>query len=960
MQKITIAESDIRQALEGIECPPEKKEIFLQKKKTVWHELRYGRLDDIVSVLVEKGVVSDAISGIKHLLTEDFKIKKTPQKVSLSDLQNKSSNKALYKTLGKLRGIENPNHKGDPSRVFGVKSHVSIPALFSGDILKINKNGFRLNELAKQMDFGFLEEVEELKETLFPVDNIKPKSFYSKEISIDRKIKKIENNWKKVVVLMEKTRLPNQSKEYQVLLGLMKPIFKKDLEDILDLGKKSFDNSQLAFITVMSWVPALLRYFKDGSRVLFKEISMLPHRFDMGLGRIDALEVEMIGGKPPTFAHLKILKHLSQQEIKSVGHLIRDLIYHFGYNISIVIHDWKFCAGDGDNGINKTLNIIHTESILQKPLMKHLNQMRRYNSSTLISYAMVIDETVSSLEEAWEKNHFSISGKIHYFLPNIHPVVHEVVLTDEEKKEVFHEQVVQNYANGERISQINSIGRQWLKYAISIVQGSILAKQSMFNQLELDLGKNHNGKISELVKDAITKTWYDKLELVQYLGQDKKTEDPILRLDHNKFKKAVDNGAIAVSESYDHATGGHVTCFLPGHSHTGKGTPSFYVDPLRKFFKCYGSCGAWGHFLVDDDSDDYEEASLVSRRLIIKSFSDIEAFSVPERYSQAMQAAQRIFQDNFLESPGALYLINQRRLDPKLSMLIGAGFADSRSIERMLDLGFTYDELIEFGFIGISHRVKESNKMVGILKRRGLSLNQIQRSKLKTVNGVPVLLPGALPFIVLDNRLTYPLDVNHVITHFYGRSVDPNCPKDYAHQKTSPNPKVPQGGFNITKAMEKAIAKVKGKSGLIPELGITEAPIDVDTMFQRGDLKEFGAFVGVNNRLIFQILGCFPGVINIGLNWDESRVVDGIETLMAGQRNTVKIVKFLESVNFGFPVNDLTEPLANKIPEFNDFNRHWQKVWNNFWGTNPTGIKSSSFKNYLKPFDVLNNKKRIL
>lgn len=982
MEKITISESDIRQACENIDCSRER-------KSTLWNEYRSGRLDDVVSILIDKNVATDAVSAAMHLL-EGQNNKKAVLKIKLSDLDNTSSNKALYKVLGERLGKQDKNKSaGDPSRVFGIKSHVTIPALFCGEILKDTKRGRRgVNNDPEQMTFSFISDVQQnIPLTLFPI-KITAKKSLSKQISFERKMEKIESYWNAVVESMKTVRFPVRTKNYEKLVELMRSIFQKDLEDILKLGKKTPENAYLAFITVMSWATALIQHNNEDSKVLFREISLLPHRFDVGLGRIDALEVETIDGKIPSRAQLKILRHLSKQGIKSVGHLIREFIRHFGYNISLVIHDWKFCAGDGDNGINKTLNLIHTESILEKPLLKHLRQMERYNSGSLISYAMVIDETISNLSDVWSKNHFSISGKIHYFQPNVPPIVHTVILDEEQKKEVFREQVVQNYTDAEKRSQIVSIGKEWLQYSIALLGGDSFTKEHGSHQLELDLGKSHEGKISKLIKDAIERRWYDQLEIVEYLGEEKSGE-PKLRMYESKLRESIDSGLIPVGKNYDHATGGHVMCFLPNHGHTGKGTPSLYINRSKRFFKCYGSCGAWGYLATDESDDSVRPLTSINRRLAVRSFGDIQSFRVPDRYTEAMQAAQHIFQNQFLDSLGARYLEDVRKLNPELSMKIGAGFADQRSIEYMFDMGFSYDELIEFGFVGISHNVKEigpTSKMVQLLKHRGLTLDQIQRSKAKTIDSATAeilkqkgftfneaqllglntsgktqaVIQGALPYIVLDNRLTYPLDVGHVITHFYGRSVDPKCPKDYAHQKTSPQGDIPQGGFNITSSMEKAIQKVKDKPGIFPEIGMTEAPVDADTNFQKGDLKEFGAFVGVNNRLLFQILGCFPGSLNIGLNWDDSKIVDGVEALMAGQKNTVKIVKFLQSINFAFPVYDVTEPLAKRIPGFNDFNGHWQKVYENYWGTNPAGKNEGSLRDYLNPFDVLYNKKRIL
>lgn len=947
MPKITIAESNIRQALEGIECPS-------HYKSAAWNEWQNGYLDFIVEQVLESKYAETVIAAIQYLLCLRVEQNDEEIKVNLADLEKNSSNKSLYKKVDQIIGKPaDLTKKGDPSREFGIRGHTTIPKLFSGCFIRLEKQSPKEQRKTIQEALNFDGELN------FSAQNRQEIKSPQERVTLNH-IKKLQILWRKVIKRMGTDMFPSHTTEYEELTGLMLAVFGDDLRQLLELGKKSREHQYLTFLTVLTWVTAILRYRNEGTTVLFKEIRLFPYYYDVSLGRIDALEVVSIDGQAPNQKQVNILERLADIRYDSVGHLIFTLVQRFGKKLTLKIHDWKFAVGDGDNGMGKSLNIIHFNDVQSKPFQKHLSQMERYLSTSMISYGAVANYAEDSIQ-LWGTEDFTISGEIHYFFPSKVPLSHRVDLTAQEKKESFAK-IAANYTDGEYRRKFLNVSESWLTMAINLStkkqeKPKIATRQQLYLPGIVETtgkinGVHHTGKISKLIKNSVIRKWLDTFECVEDDGT------PIPKLHVDRFYEAIAKGHIHVGKSFDFATGGPVSCFMPDHIHRGKSTPSFHFTWKNGGgFKCFGTCGISGKIARGSIPKNFEgRVQTVSKRLSVKAFKDIEAFHLSERHTEIMTMAQRTFQNQFLDSPGATYLKDVRRLYPELSMSLGAGYANEESIHRLLDFEVTYDELIEFGFVGIGHGVKEygrNNTMVEILKKRGFKIDEILRLKEKTVDGEVRMVP-ALPYLVLNNTVTYPLDINHRITSFYGRVADKNCPKDFAHIKTSPKG-VPQGGFNLTRAMEYAISKARNKNEP-PQVLITEAAIDADTMFQFGDLKEAGALVGVNNHLLYQILALFPGIFITALNWDKSNIVDGKERGMAGQRNTIRFTEFLKTVNFDYPVYDFTQAFVKKVPDFNDLNAYWKKVYEDYWERKLLGAD----KLVATPFDVLFNKVRIL
>ncbi len=926
MPKITIAASQLRQALEGIECPS-------PQKTALWNELRSGYLDFVVEQIIQGGLASDVVESIRFLVKHKSDTNKKTQRVTLGDIDRSSSNNVLYKRIDEKQGKERSAHNGDLSRLFGTRGHDAIPKLFSGELLKLSDPKAKGAQMVQQeLALGGPD-----GEINFDIKQGRASYESTSQKLVQRHIKKVASLWSHVVRTMAQDMFPAHTGHYRELLEALHKVFGQELDKLSMLGKRSEQAEYMLFLSTLTWATTILYYQDFGTKILFKEVSLFPYHYDVSLGRIDALEVVAIRGIPPTPPQKEVLKRLASVRYDSLGHLLYILVQQFGKGISIIIHDWKFAVGDGDNGVGKTLNIIHTADVQNAPILKHKNQMDRYLSTAPVSYGVMLSEHTENRRALWNNNDFEISGALHYFFPNRLPIRYDVVMSNDEKRESFG-RIAASYADAEYRRKFLTVSRSWLELGLTLAeQGQLQKKQALaqpaipgvLETTSVAKSVHATGKVSAVLRDSVIRNFIDEFEIVEQV-EIKSESRLFMHLD--ALFSAIEQGKVAVGKNWDFATGGFVSCFLPDHAHHGKGTPSLSITYKNGgFFKCFGACGATGHFALDSVPKPFEGLiQPANARLQIKSFSDLEAFRVSPRHIEIMTSAQRIFQNQFLDSPGARYLEQERRLNPELSMKHGAGYADERSVEYLLESGFTYDELITFGFVVLSHNIKEYGRystMVDILKKRGMSVDQIVRPKMKTVDGKPQAVP-TLPLLALNKHVTYPLDINHTVTSFYGRSV-PDRPKEYSHVKTI-SQGVPQGGYNFTNAMESAIAKAR-KSNDTPMIFGTEAIIDADTQMQFGDIKEGGAFVGIRNRMLWQVLAMFKGGIITALNWDPSNIVDGKERGMSGQRATADFVAFLKQVNFHYPVYDFTQEMIKKVPSFNDINQYWKESYKEYF-----------------------------
>ena len=212
MEKILIAESEIRQAFEGIECPREYKD-------GVYHVLRNGYLDFALEQVISNGFAQNIVEAIRYYINYQIQKDKTkkPYKVFLGDIENTSNNTELYKKIDLKRGTEKTKNKGDLTRTFGVRGHDAIPKLFSGDLtFKLSKI-IQKKQTVTQNELPFGGPDGELN---FDVKNEQVKGVsYSQKLK-DKHIQKIRSLWQSVVKTIKQDMFPSNTKTTKTLSSL--------------------------------------------------------------------------------------------------------------------------------------------------------------------------------------------------------------------------------------------------------------------------------------------------------------------------------------------------------------------------------------------------------------------------------------------------------------------------------------------------------------------------------------------------------------------------------------------------------------------------------------------------------------------------------------------------------------------------------------------------------------------
>ncbi len=925
MPKISITKPELRELLAGIECPS-------HYKYAAHNDLDNGYFEFVVEQVINSGRASTIKEAVIYLIEFKKQAARSGKKVFLADMERQSNNNTLYKKIDVAVGAEKLAKGNDQSRAFGTLGHDTIPKLFSGRFIRFDKKNLVSKYLGKQQSMNFSSELN--FESPTSSQPIIEESSYEK--SAIKFVDAMHKAWKKVVKgMLANDMFLADSTEYHSLLVMLQKIFSKqvvsgnknDFEKITALGTRSPQSEYFLFLTMLTWATTVFHYREVGTRVLFKEVRLFPGHYDVSLGRIDAIEVTIIDGVAPTYDQTVTLAQLASRRYDSVGHIVRTLVKVFNTKrIALKVYDWKFCVGDGDNGIGKTLNIIHVESVTNGSLPKHQLQMERYLSSINISYRMVTDDSVES-NELWQESDIVISGEVVYFFPDRMPITKQVFLSDEEKRRSFGK-IAASYTNGVFRRKFLDVSKIWLKLGLSLWDGKKSTQQQHLQQPTLPglledttilNGIHRTGEISRFMKDSVQREFIDELNVYELVGHRKKDGKAIYQSHLDTIIDQIRQGNINDGRMINLVRGQHVKCWMHDD-----GTPSHYINVKKGISKCF-SCGIGGHFAPDSIPEHLEGlVAAASKRVRNKSSNNTLGFSISEVHKRAMLYAQKYLNSRFLNSPGAKYIEDVRGLNPEFSWKLGAGYDDGGLIPYLLQMGFLFDELIEFGFINMQPWVRQDSELVMILKEAGLTIDGIRRQiDDEDKEGNPIKV-WALPLSVLHHRITYPLDIWDIITSFYGRSIDPNCEKRRVHQKTICKNGVPQGGFNITNAIKQADEDRRRNTNKRGGILVTESPIDVDTFIQCGDVKNVCGIVGTGNDLLNEILASFDGDITVAFDNDKSKIgKEGKENGFAGQKATIRFALYLKEVQFGYRLFNFTAPFAKKHPWYKDINNYW-------------------------------------
>lgn len=885
--------ADIKRALKGINRPFYREWVYFAKNK--------GYLDPIVLGLVHANRIekaSDAIAYLSRILTDD--ILKNTKKINYGDFQNSSTSRSLAKKL--IEEIEKSPKKGtaiDKTTRYGSYGHSMAAQLFSGNLIPnsifLNADYRKQNGQIDLFPNGYHYELLDAE-----IHSNKKKT---KRKLFKKLIEKIEKDWKELVEIQQKGYSPFQTQKFKNLVKDLRFIYKDHITKVLGEG---IEDEYLASLTLMTWVPVLLYYAKIGNFPLFSEVFILENSLDVGVGRLDVLSVVSIDGKEPTKNDLKKIRQLTRRPFHSVGHVIQALVSVFGTHLCLKITDWKFAVGDGVNGMRKQLNIIKKEDVAGQPLRKHKDQVERYLSLSILSHSLASGfSKLEEIEKLWEQDTFSLTGELVYFFPDEMPIIHSLSLSKDEVKSVFKDQIVSNFNLAKKRNRLRTTSNIVLEHILHLIKEGRHEEiqkthlpQEMFSKGEHEHRKDIT--MSEIIMKYYQPFFMDEdTKCIEVIG--KRNNREILELNLSNVFNGINTGKIIAEQGFNRKTGGKICC--PVHHEK---TPSFSIALDIGKWRCFG-CGISGEFNTAAIPDDIEIH--ISRGI----FLELDKLLIPPRHAEIMLKAQEILTGAFPGSRAETYLALERGLNPEISRsFLGAGYGNNRLIEGLIDAGFTLDELIYYGICGIStSKNAHTHPTVHALKHLGISIDNQTRL---TGEG-----KAGLPYSILEDRLTYPLEIFKIINSIYGRALDPNCPKNLRHRKVrSKETGMRHGGINISLAVESKA----------PYIMVSEAGINAATFIELArDIKAQTALVGVNNPLLIEYLARSKSDIIFALDYDlpmfdEKKQKWGGET---GQKNTVKLRDVLvNEYNFKGKIYDFTSGFVKANPgiAYNDINKY--------------------------------------
>ena len=888
-----------------------------------------NQLEILIKAIITSGnatTENEAMAYLEKMYNENNLADR--KKIHWSDFSNAPISQKKMTELKRLLNEEQKSKsKYDHSRYHGIVGHSAIPDLFSGKLISITsakKKGLQGEQLALFPN-GFAYEL------LGQNGHLKKPNAKSSAI-IQRLVADIEE---KRSYLAEHASTINVyfTPEYKKLKQKLKLIFKEHFDHILYRDTPNFfEDERLSFLTFMSWAGALAHYKKIGSRPLFREVSVLPYREDVGTGRIDAFEVLEIDGHEPSQKQVNQIASLAEQKFDSIGHVIKALRQNFRSHLKLKISDWKFAVGDSPKQSNGHANVIQSKEVLAEALTDHVKQIKRYLSTTVLSHVLAEKRNLQDIEHLWESQAITLTGEIVYFLPDKLPQCYQFDLSAEEMEQVFHEQIVSNFRSATFKSHFRHASHAILDHTIKLFEGKQVhrAKPGATSQLVIEgfettyRPHSRNSQVRNLIERYSAPVFLDQTKIIEIVGRKKKTDEPVYKMHLDRLIAALkdETSDVRAARGFNFVTGGKILCL----NHSEK-SGSMHINIRGGYFKCFG-CGAGGHFAEYSIPDDLQSVVL-SEKKSQKEHRQTLGFTIDPRHRAIMTVAQDTLVRSVERSKAVDYMTFHRGLSTSASKKVGMGYADERLIVALINNGFSYDELLFYGFLKTSANITESHTTVQLLRNLGFSLEELTKQGYgsRSTDLVP-----CLPYAMFHEMVTYPLEIDGIINSFYGRSVDPNCPKSFRHRKSKIDG-MNHGAWNMYNAMH------SGRGNLL----VTEACLDGDTFLQNSSAKAVTAIVGVNNHLLFEILAGFNGNITIALDWDEARPgKDGKIIAPTGQRNTLVMAKMLRDYGFKNRIFDFTGGFISKHPDAN------YKDFNSFWKTNHRYVDVGL---YLKPID---------
>jgi len=685
------------------------------------------------------------------------------------------------------------------------------------------------------------------------------------------------------------------------LSSRMAPIFGVHFDSLRGLhdGMEDAYLEFLFFMTLLSWA-SIVPSINQPRKHLFSEIKALDRKLTVGCGVIDEIEVKSINGRKPNRIEGQLLSWAAKNvRDLSAGELIYFLERKLGRSaIDSQIIDWKFAVGDG--GPNR---IIKPSDVLE-PLPRHVEQVRRYIAAANFGYMMACGHE-GRLD--WRRGNVINSGTITYILPTSEPITHNIELSPDEQRREFDERIFRNLPRGRANSVFRRLSNLFCAEALDAV------KLSNRRSIEIKRKNKPNKNRSEtkllfpdrqMVFAKIaeqSRKFADRDRIVEVVGVTKKGKD-VYQMDLDRLVEFLGNPKKKrVVGDFNLSTGkGFICCLMPGHDDS---TPSMHVDLNIGRFYCFGCHKNGGLTSVKPDIV-VVLGQVSTGKGVHPQFNKTRKVEIPPRHHAIMSTARNIMRDRFRGSPAENYCI-QRSIDPDLAFAENVGYADDTLINSLLDAGYSYEELIFYGFIGISGKIGPTSRLCKLLTRRGLEIKNIRR-EIKAKSGEQKF---GFPYPTLSGRVTFPLGIEGgKVTNIYGRDIRGGN-KKFRHRKlTTKNTGVPHGAFNMD------VLAVNE----YPEVFIAEGTFDALSLMMMGHGPAV-AIIGTLNHVLLEAIARSDKDVALALDHDNNK---------SGQEAAIETIDKLKAIKFGGNVRNYTTEFVETHPEFvecGDFNEWWSK-----------------------------------
>lgn len=862
--------------------------------------LRHGDLGERLDLVIRRGLARDEVGALEHLSSVavagclDY-----PRISYVNHLRGSGSLRRKPRRNGSQVEVE--KQETPPEWQFGSASHRSILSLMMLPFGTIP---------ASQLDFFPNDLLPVGSQLVFPTGG-EIKSILSSETAelpvTQTWLRRLRDCLGRMDVFSSRDAWQTYNRACSSMLAhlteLLEPVFGDLLDELPDTNGDPYSR-YLKMLSLMSWGYAACGLFGQNSgpfepSCILPEVAVLPYGCGMNAGRLDALKIVSINGQKPTKEQWRAIAsiYFLSDPRPTVGQMILAMYRLFGRDIKLEVMDLKCSVGDavGDD------KIIRSEQVVKRPFARHARQLRRYIFFTPVSFYLACFEAgVKASKQLWRGKVPLSVGWLVYLFYNQPPKLHRISLPAKQQEQEFQLRVAFQLYKGLRAAQVNEMDNVLRAYLRNLESWQIPAafqeKRAEKNTASLAAGTVEASRPSpkQLVLGLAEqyRRFFDKggfLEIIAWA----KDQKPILLLDVERLFASEEwqNGEIP-TKNFRLPVGGFISCLNPNHRDSD---PSFYLRLLEGKGLCYG-CGmrVWlsGEFLHNGRVVSVQRSS--GQRL-----RESKKRPLTEEHYAIMASAQKILIDSLAGSRGEQYL-QERGIKLSLAREYGVGFVTDGLIVRLLEQGYSLEQLEQYGFIGSSVNMPQDSHLVqAIVKKFGCSwLGQLQCEK-EDASGK--MRQGWI-YNFLGGMLSFPLSVvgGGRISNFYARR--PYC-EDKAKKHRKLKTGAAQGGFNIEALWQEGEVIVA-----------TEGVFDLLTLVALG-VTNIVAIVGLDNPEVLRAIEASGKTVGVAFDNDAP-----------GEEKTEELLSKLREK--GVTAYDFTAEFAKQHLDFregDDFNEWWRR-----------------------------------